>query len=556
MAVFNFYFYFFKKNVKINIINFKIKNLKKIQKTKKHIIGGGIAWLSAAVYLIQDGNIDWKNITIYDKAKRFWGCLDAKKTKDWKWYTMRWVRAFEKWTYTAFMDLISRIPSKKAKYKTLEEEFLDYNKNKRSFFNWRLTKKKKIINWKKLKLTNNDRIKLLKLLFTNESKIDNVKIKDYFEKTIFKSNFWYEFCTLFAFKKEDSLIEMKRYLLRFCNSFEYIDTLEVLQVTPVNQYEFLVLPIIEYLKEKWVKFTVNIRITNFSFKKHNNKKYINDIQYFKNWKTWNILVNKNDKVFVTLWSMKDSSSIWNMKDIPKDKTDKAKLPWSWDLWEKIAKNNKSFWNPKVFTKDTKKTWWTSFTVTFKKDVMEKLMKAYIEDKHTAFSWTTIVDSGWFITILFHLDNYFINQDDNTIVAWGYVLSPEKKWNFIKKKIKDCNWKEIMEELIYQLWWEKNKDKILKNSVCIPDYTPYVTSQFVATKKWDKPEVVPWESWNFAFLWQFVEIKDDVVFTVDYSIRTAQKAVYELLKINKNYTKIPNFLFNPKVIYNFIKTSFR
>ena len=41
--------------------------------------------------------------------------------------------------------------------------------------------------------------------------------------------------------------------------------------------------------------------------------------------------------------------------------------------------------------------------------------------------------------------------------------------------------------------------------------------------------------NLAFISQFVEIPDDVVFTVEYSVRAAQMAVYELLGIDR---KIP------------------
>ncbi len=38
--------------------------------------------------------------------------------------------------------------------------------------------------------------------------------------------------------------------------------------------------------------------------------------------------------------------------------------------------------------------------------------------------------------------------------------------------------------------------------------------------------------NFAFISQFVEIPDDVVFTVEYSVRAAQIAVYQLLGIDR------------------------
>jgi oleate hydratase len=43
--------------------------------------------------------------------------------------------------------------------------------------------------------------------------------------------------------------------------------------------------------------------------------------------------------------------------------------------------------------------------------------------------------------------------------------------------------------------------------------------------------VPPGSRNFAFISQFVEIPEDVVFTVEYSVRAAQMAVYQLLDLD-------------------------
>jgi len=54
--------------------------------------------------------------------------------------------------------------------------------------------------------------------------------------------------------------------------------------------------------------------------------------------------------------------------------------------------------------------------------------------------------------------------------------------------------------------------------------------FMPRSKFDRPLPVPENSNNLAFISQFVEIPDDVVFTVEYSVRAAQMAVYKLLKI--------------------------
>jgi oleate hydratase len=44
--------------------------------------------------------------------------------------------------------------------------------------------------------------------------------------------------------------------------------------------------------------------------------------------------------------------------------------------------------------------------------------------------------------------------------------------------------------------------------------------------------VPPDTKNFAFISQFVEIPLDTVFTVEFSVRAAQTAVYQLLGITK------------------------
>ncbi|MGB5367039.1 MAG: oleate hydratase, partial [Polyangiales bacterium] len=52
------------------------------------------------------------------------------------------------------------------------------------------------------------------------------------------------------------------------------------------------------------------------------------------------------------------------------------------------------------------------------------------------------------------------------------------------------------------------------------------------------------STNLALLGQFVEIPNDCVFLVDYSTRSAQIGVYELLKIKREVTPVYTGTGNP------------
>ena len=67
--------------------------------------------------------------------------------------------------------------------------------------------------------------------------------------------------------------------------------------------------------------------------------------------------------------------------------------------------------------------------------------------------------------------------------------------------------------------------------------PYITSMFMPRTGADRPVPVSRISKNLAFVSQFVEIPEDVVFTVEYSVRAAQMAVYQLLGLDRQVPPI-------------------
>jgi len=522
-------------------------------KSKYHVIWWWIAWLTTAVYLIQEWKVKWEQISIYEKAKRMWWALDARDSNKAWWYIMRWVRMFDWTSFTSTYDIMSRIPELNKKHETVKDKYTRFNKKNEIYFHARLLKNKKALDQRPLKLNIKDKIKLMGLLIKKEKDIENIEIQNYFSKSFIKSNFRYEFSTVFAFQPWSSLIEFKRYILRFLQNFPYIDTLKTLDITPYNQYDSLILPIIEWLKKEWVNFENETKIINLDFNITNNKKSISKIIYKNEWKDEikEKKVEEHDYIFITIWSMVANSSIWTMIDSPK--TDIEKKSNSWTLWEKIAVWNPDFWNPQNFSDNIEKSRWTSFTISFKWNKFLNLIEKYSNKKETTYWWFTIIDSNWMISLVIYFKPHFSNQPENITIWWGYWLSWENKGKYVKKKMSECNWKEILTELIYELWFEEHLDEILKTSNCIPCSTPYVTSQFLPRKISDRPLVVPKTSINFAFIWQFCEIPEDVVFTVDYSIRSAETAVYKLLNLNKKVTPIYKWYHNPKVLYNALKT---
>lgn len=73
--------------------NVRAHKPKNIESRKGYIVGGGIAGLAAAVFLIDDGYMPGKNVTIYEKLPDVGGSMDASKNVSG--YTCRGERELE-----------------------------------------------------------------------------------------------------------------------------------------------------------------------------------------------------------------------------------------------------------------------------------------------------------------------------------------------------------------------------------------------------------------------------------------------------------------------------
>jgi len=142
---------------------------------------------------------------------------------------------------------------------------------------------------------------------------------------------------------------------------------------------------------------------------------------------------------------------------------------------------------------------------------------------------TFKDSAWLMSIVLAHQPHFPNQPADVQVFWGYALFPDRVGDFVPKPMEECNGAEMSQELCGHLRFDLAR---VESANCIPCRMPYITSMFMPRLKSDRPLPVPAGSKNFAFISQFVEIPDDVVFTVEYSVQAAQMAVHELLRIQR------------------------
>src|ERR1700721_4522058 len=105
----------------------------------------------------------------------------------------------------------------------------------------------------------------------------------------------------------------------------------------------------------------------------------------------------------------------------------------------------------------------------------------------------------------------------------------------------------MTELLGHVRAHPQLDDILESCICIPCMMPFITSQFLRRSKGDRPHVVPERSKNLAYIGQFCELPDDVVFTVEYSIRSAQTAVYSLLGLDRVVPPVFKGTHDPRIL---------
>ena len=84
---------------------------------------------------------------------------------------------------------------------------------------------------------------------------------------------------------------------------------------------------------------------------------------------------------------------------------------------------------------------------------------------------------------------------------------------------------------------------------VPCMMPYITAFFMPRAAGDRPDVVPREAVNFAFIGQFAETPRDTIFTTEYSMRTGMEAVYTLLDIDRGVPEVWGSTFDVRDLLN-------
>lgn len=349
---------------------------------------------------------------------------------------------------------------------------------------------------------------------------------------------------MFAFQKWSSLAEMRRYMKRFMHLVSGLNRLGAIMRTKYNQYDSVIRPMKRYLEDKGVKFEMGKEVIDIEFDLSADKKTAT-VLHLKDKNE--IVLGGNDYVFFTNGSITESTDngTWDTPAKLKGIAESG----SWKLWKKIARKDKAFGNPGVFCGNIDLQKWYSFTATMKDTTFLDYMENFSGNPDGTGGLVTLTDSNWLMSIVIARQPHFPNQPHDVKIFWGYGLHPDRKGNHINKAMAECTGAEMLEELYYHLKIQDLMKPVTDagKANCIPVAMPFVDSYFMPRKQGDRPDVVVKGATNFAFLGQFAEAPKDCVFTVEYSVRTAQMAVYGLFDTGKKVHPMYEPTHHPKYL---------
>ncbi|WMY12824.1 oleate hydratase [Paraburkholderia phenoliruptrix] len=508
-----------------------------------YLVGGGIASLAAAAFLIRDADVPGCRITILEALGKAGGSLDGAGTPQ-DGYVVRGGRMLES-KYLCTYDLFDSIPTLDGR-SSVTKEIFDWNETIRTSSKSRLVRDGKREDAPAYGLGEAHLLTLGRLSLEPEALLGDSRISDHFEADFFETNFWIMWCTTFAFQPWHSAAEFRRYLLRFAHMTPGFNQLHGIMRTVYNQYDSMVRPLRKWLDEHGVVFLNNTRVVDLRYDESGELNRVAAVLCEHDGRRDEIALGPHDKVMITLGSMTAGSSL--------GATDRAAVfnrddsSGAWALWKTIAAGRGEFGHPSVFADHVDESRWLSFTATLHDPTLFRLIRDLTGNVPGEGGLITFAQSNWRASIVLPHQPHFIGQPKDVQVLWGYGLFIDRPGNFVAKPMVECTGREIMTELLGHLHIEAQAERILDDAICIPCLMPFITSQFLRRRHGDRPHVVP-EGWaNLAFIGQFCELPNDVVFTVEYSVRSAQTAVYTLLGLDRSAPAVYKGQHDPRVVY--------
>ncbi|MEV4702857.1 oleate hydratase [Actinoplanes sp. NPDC049316] len=517
-----------------------------IDETHVWIAGGGIAGMAAAAFAVRDAGVPAAHVHILEELAVAGGSLDGGRSPGGgaSWVT-RGGRMLEEEAYRCTWDLFSSIPSLEDPDVSVRDEIVAFNRDVRTEAKARLIGSGgEVLDASAYGFDALDRLQLTRLLAVPERALGARSIEDMFGEHFFTTNFWKMWRTTFAFQRWHSAAELRRYFLRFVQEFDRLHTLSGVRRTKYDQYDSMVVPLQRWLTRRGVDVRFGVRVVDAEFSDDAGGRRITRLHVDDPHGPSVVELGPHDHALLTLGSITADSTYGDNETVPeliRDRRDGG-----WQLWERIAGRGADFGDPAVFYRDVDEHKWESFTLTMHGDALLRRIVADTGNEPGTGALMTWVDSGWHLSIVVPHQPHFPDLPPGTFTLWGYGFEIDGTGDHVRKPMASCTGREVLRELAGHLGCDDIAGDLLATTDVTTVLMPYASSLFARRRPGDRPKVVPDRSRNFAFLGQFTELPEDVVFTVEYSVHGAMHAVYRLLGVERPIPPIYHGLLDPKV----------
>ncbi|KAJ6028037.1 hypothetical protein N7540_003613 [Penicillium herquei] len=498
------------------------------QDVQAWIIGSGIASLAAAVHLVK-ARVPACQIHILDIHKGSGGSLEEITGSASDGYVLH-AGAQPSFHEDCVEELLAMTPSVDDPEKSVLDTINNIDMDQKLAYKskiWAVRNEegKLRLDAHRMQIGSKLRMELIKFLLEREKAIDSRKIIDAFDESFFQTEFWLLWSNAFLLQPWHSATEFRRILTKYLPKLQIDKALE-LERTRFSLYETLILPITKHLKHEGVDFRFNAMVTDLKSYPDSDPTTISEIMLTENGKDELVTVDPSDIIIMTLGSISTGLQTGSNEEPPKATLAESLKDGGWSLWDKLSKQSPKFGNPSNFSSRVDETKIETFTVTFRESSFMKYYSQLVKENPTRGSQLGIIGSPWGLNISVPHQPIFETQPDLVDVVWGYGLHPEKKGKYVQKPMEHCSGAEILYEVLSYLKFPM--EELLSSAITIPCMVPLGTAMLLTRELRDRPNVIPHDTTNVAFIGQYVEIPDDTTFSVEYSVRGAKTAVSKLM----------------------------
>ncbi len=515
---------------------------------RAHIVGGGFGGLAAAALLIRNAEMSGADITIYEADERLGGGFfldgDAKSG-----YNLPG-SVFDK-EYRCTFELLKSIPSASKPSVSVTEEFLTFNADEPYDDKAHIIDRDGgIVHGPRFGLSLGDGLSLARFLLTPETMMDGRRIDEFFPQRFFATEFWFLWASIMGTLPLHSAVEFRRYMNRFLYLFGHLSDMNGVMRTSMNQHQAFIEPLVAWLRPHGVNFVTGAFVTDIGFAPLPGRITVERLDYERGGATTSVAVAPEDLVLVTTGSQAAELAVGSMDEAPRPRPSGR----AWALWERLAQGRTDFGNPDVFfgaarIRDSR---WVTFTVTDTGSEFVNQISALTSSTPGRGGLVTLKDSSWVLSLSVFHQPEITDQPPGTTIWWGYGLHPERNGDFVRKTMDQCTGREILEETLRQLRFDKQLDAIIASSICIPCDLPYVNNIWLPRSRDDRPPPVPQGATNLGLIGQYVELPKEIAFTIECSVRAAWEAIHVLLKRGPAPPPVYQGQYDPVALFDALK----